>query len=239
MKQLAFLGTAFYLGFLANQTPASAQKNLASAINECPIGRTCLHWERDRAIECPAGTVVLDVIPIGDGSQERILQCGHELQNSEEINPPNPNRFDPAHLADVAKQATKKHANNCSGSVREAAKMLGIKLLGQQANNQVDYMAKNWRQVSMEEAKQLADQGVFVVVGRKHYPHGHVAIVVPGSGLLSPDPVTGQKRLWPNVAGGALGRGGRIGRSYSEGNKTVRQVWPKSMLSGVRFYTPQ
>ncbi len=141
-------------------------------------------------------------------------------------------------LKQVAIQAARNNRRNCSGSVREAAKKLGIDLsvqtAGPQANNQVDYMEKNWRKVSAQEAKELAEQGVFVVAGRKNYPHGHVAVVVTGRGAIKPNPVTGENRVWPNIAGGSLGGA----RSYSEGNKTVYDVWGRSQLSQVRYYTP-
>lgn len=141
-------------------------------------------------------------------------------------------------LKQVAIQAAKNHRRNCSGSVREAALKLGIdlsvKTVGPQANHQVDYMEKNWKKVSMEEAKELAEQGFFVVAGRKDRPHGHVTIVVKGPGVTRPDPVTGRPRVWPNIAGGSLGSGS----GYSEGNKTILNAWFRRQLSQVQYYTP-
>ncbi|HEY9600273.1 MAG TPA: hypothetical protein V6C85_01590 [Allocoleopsis sp.] len=141
-------------------------------------------------------------------------------------------------IKQVAIKAAKNNRRNCSGSVREAALNLGIdlsvKTAGSQANNQVDYMEKNWRKVSMEEAKELADRGIFVVAGRKDWPHGHVTIVVKGLGVNRPDPVTGKPRVWPNIAGGSLGSGS----GYSEGNKTILNAWFRRQLNEVRYYTP-
>lgn len=141
-------------------------------------------------------------------------------------------------IKQVAIQAAKNHRRNCSGSVRETALNLGIdlsiKTVGPQANHQVDYMEKNWRKVSMEEAKELADRGVFVVAGRKDRPHGHVTIVVKGSGVTRPDPVTGKSRVWPNIAGGSLGSGS----GYSEGNKTILNAWFRRQLNEIKYYTP-
>jgi len=141
-------------------------------------------------------------------------------------------------IKQVAIQAAKNNKRNCSGSVREAALNLGIdlsvKTVGPQANNQVDYMDKNWRKVSMEEAKELADRGGFVVAGRKDWPHGHVTIVVKGSGVIRPDPITGKPRVWPNIAGGSLGSGS----GYSEGNKTILNAWFRRQLNEISYYTP-
>jgi hypothetical protein len=144
--------------------------------------------------------------------------------------------FSADHVKSIAAEAARNNFKNCSGSVREAAQKLGIELRGSQANDQVKFMEKNWNSVGMEEAKQLAERGNFVVAGLEKSGHGHIAVVVDGDGVIK------EGRVWPNIAGGSLGNKEAIekpGHPYSEGGNTIRDAWGKASRNMVKFYTPK
>jgi hypothetical protein len=139
-------------------------------------------------------------------------------------------------LKAAADEALKKHGSNCSGSTAAVAEALGHEeLSGLNANEQVDYMAKNWNSVDAETAKALAEQGELVVAGKTGKSHGHTAVIVPGPGTMKND--GGAKTFYPNVQGGALGGPGSGG--YSDGTKTAGDVWNKSDRTEVTYYTPK
>lgn len=155
------------------------------------------------------------------------------------------------HLKKISIEAAKNNQDNCSGSIREAANKLGFDLSiktvaeglgvsakkgGSSANDQIDYMNSKWKTLTLEEAVQLAGEGKFVVAGLKATRNGHVAVVLPGG---KTHPKTGST-IWPYLAGGALDsqNPGRPGRAYSEGDKTVRQVFPVKKLDQVKYFTP-
>lgn len=119
---------------------------------------------------------------------------------------------------------------NCSGSVAKTmTKMGNTELNGKVANDQVDYMEKNWKTVSAQEAQDLANAGQPVVAGLANpNGHGHVAVVVPGDGAIKPD-----KNFYPNVQGGSLGGAGK-----SWGDKTSGDVWNTSDRKKVKYYVP-
>jgi hypothetical protein len=139
-------------------------------------------------------------------------------------------------IKSIAVEAAKNNFNNCSGSVREVANKRGIALGGAQANDQVQYMEENWREVSMEDAKKLADNGKLVVAGLAEPRNGHVAVVVKGNGVQR------EGKTWPNVAGGSLGTKEakeKPGKAYSEGGNTIRDAWGAKKRDKVKFYTPE
>lgn len=154
-------------------------------------------------------------------------------------------------LEKISIEAAKNNKDNCSGSVREAANKLGFDLSrktvaeglgvsakerGNSANDQIDYMNSKWKTLTLEEAVQLAGEGKFVVAGLKATRNGHVAVVLPGG---KTHPKTGST-IWPYLAGGALDsqHPGQPGRAYSEGDKTVRQVFPVKKLDQVKYFAP-
>jgi hypothetical protein len=140
------------------------------------------------------------------------------------------------YVKSIAAEAARKNFDNCSGSVREVANKLGFALGGAQANDQVEYMEENWREVSMDDAKKLADNGKLVIAGLAEPKNGHVAIVVKGNGIQR------EGKTWPNVAGGSLGTKEAKEtprKAYSEGGNTIRDAWGAKKRDQVKFYTPE
>lgn len=140
-----------------------------------------------------------------------------------------------AGLKKTADDALKKYPNACNQSTAAAAAAMGHpELNGMNANEQVEYMAKNWQSVDAKTAQKLAEEGNLVVAGLKGDGHGHTAIVVPGDGKTKG---TGdQAQFYPNVQGGALGGPGSAG--YSDGSKSAGDVWNKKDRENVGYYSP-
>ena len=157
----------------------------------------------------------------------------------------------------ISREAARNNKANCSGSVRQVAKKLGITLGGQQANDQINWLEeqvvlKKWRKVGKDEAAVLAADNKFVVVGLREKRNGHIAVVVKGT----------SDRGYPTIAGGALytirvqqrtlanGRvvqGGVTSKlssdgkptytAYSEGGLTVNYAWNSKVRDNVSYYT--
>src|SRR5262249_2337648 len=100
--------------------------------------------------------------------------------------------------------AAKANSTDCANSVAAFADKVGIKALdGMRANDQIDYMTKNWKQLTPEEAQERANQGKPTFFGKTDQPNGHDGMVVPGwldprfqqpsmaGGAMHKDPVTG------------------------------------------------
>ena len=70
--------------------------------------------------------------------------------------------------------------SDCSKFVRAVGADLGIHLTGL-ANDIVRYVRANWRAAADgPAAANFAANGMFVIGGLEHEPHGHVVVVVPG-----------------------------------------------------------
>ncbi len=142
----------------------------------------------------------------------------------------------PAKLTQVISDAAESNKTDCANSVAAVASSFGIKeLTGKRANLQIDFMQKNWSAITPAKAQELANQGRFVVAGRKDGGHGHVAVVVPGS--------VDKKYSHPKLAGGALPAEGSStpGTAYSKEGQTVNWVWnlKKIKVSEIKYYSPK
>jgi hypothetical protein len=118
--------------------------------------------------------------------------------------------------------------NNCSGFLRSVAGHLNITLYGQQADDLVESIRKNWVKVdTASSAAQFASQGMLVVAGLKGSEHdpkranGHVAVIVPGPFYHGKYP-----RCWC----------GSTGTAQSQGNKSVGEVWNRHDRDQVTYY---
>jgi hypothetical protein len=131
---------------------------------------------------------------------------------------------------------------NCSGFVRMVAAQLRIKLEGQQADDQLDYMARAWVPIkSGLHAAQLASQHFFVVAGLKSTDydppraHGHVVVVVPVAPAGMPVDASDLYRdRYPSAWGGDIG-----GLYTSRGRRSVGEIFNKKVRDKVRYYTPR
>ncbi len=137
-------------------------------------------------------------------------------------------------LKDAADKAYENHPDNCNKSTAETLNILGIQDLKENmtANDQIDYMERNWETVSAYRAQNLANRGVVVVAGLKEIGHGHTAVVVPG------EPVTKKNENcyvdYPMVEGGAMNVIAR-----SKGDLSAGDVWGKLKRVRVKYYTPK
>jgi len=104
-------------------------------------------------------------------------------------------------------------------------------LNGKLANQQVDYMDKNWEAVDAKTAQERANNGDLVVAGLSDNPHGHTSIVVPGDGAVKPD-----GRFYPNVEGGAMNK---WARDHGTGDYTAGDVWSTTDRKNVKYYVPK
>ena len=120
------------------------------------------------------------------------------------------------------------------------------------ANEWIDYMStsKQWREVTLEEGWQLANQGKVVVGGKKESGHGHVILIYPGDKIGG----GGYKYNWTNKVTGktvelTMGTHGMMPRALSrsmgpwpgavsDGDKSVYDPWPREdAFAQVKFWT--
>lgn len=75
----------------------------------------------------------------------------------------------------------------CSGCVKFFdKKKFKVNLPDVRANELIDHMAKNWTEVTKDEAQKHADAGRFVVAGKAETTgSGHVVVVLPGGPVES------------------------------------------------------
>ncbi|MDR0982092.1 MAG: hypothetical protein LBM07_02455 [Culturomica sp.] len=113
--------------------------------------------------------------------------------------PPVDNPIDPASITEAAEYAVQYVINHpdcgtkkkcCNKGVNAMFKQLfnSDELEGMFANNMISHWdsTAHWVTVnSLEEAQQLANEGHFVVAGRKEKGNGHVVVVVPGEMVSS------------------------------------------------------
>lgn len=140
----------------------------------------------------------------------------------------------------ILEQAYESNEYNCSGFVRDTATRLGIRIVGDTADAQIDFMEMHWVHVrSGLEASVLASSGFLVVAGVKstdYQPpkaHGHVVIVRP---VLKEGPISAadlDQGKYPRVWGGD------IGRTYmTRGQRSVGEILRRQVRDAVRYYTP-
>ena len=135
-------------------------------------------------------------------------------------------------LKDTADQARANNPKHCNESTAEVANAMGHpELNGKLANQQVDYMDKNWEAVDAKTAQERANNGDLVVAGLSDNPHGHTSIVVPGDGAVKPD-----GRFYPNVEGGAMNK---WARDHGTGDYTAGDVWSTTDRKNVKYYVPK
>lgn len=76
----------------------------------------------------------------------------------------------------------------CNVGTAHVAKVAGFHgFTGMLANEMVNFMKKSpdFAKVTATDAQKLADDGRLVIAGRMDEPHGHVACVYPGGGLVN------------------------------------------------------
>ena len=100
----------------------------------------------------------------------------------------------------------------------------------------------NWRNVSMQEASALANQGKVVIAGLAEAgSHGHVLVLVPGpmqaDGGFSchGQPIIAHGAYPPAVSGSLSGWPGAMSR----GEKTARDAWRADQWPKVTFWVRQ
>jgi hypothetical protein len=146
---------------------------------------------------------------------------------------------------DAAYEAAK---GSCSTAVWHALTALGV-VKGDQpnANGMMDMMARDWKEVTVDEGHKLANQGIAVVGGKKETGHGHVILIYPGDkkfnggysyeykGKMITLP---GKTLYPRAMSTSIS--GRWPGTMSKGDKTVWDPWANDeKFALVKFYTPK
>lgn len=127
--------------------------------------------------------------------------------------------------------------NDCSHSVWYMLRQLGMEEPYRVANALMGHLASpgsGWRQVSLAEAGDRADQGKVVIGGLAKPGSGHVVMVMPGSrpaGGFPPMPTSG---MYPRSASGASSS---WPGAHSRGEKTVRDPWNNQDWPRVTFWT--
>lgn len=130
---------------------------------------------------------------------------------------------------------------NCSGFVRMVAAGLRIKLEGQRADDQLDYMERHWKRLkNAMQALEMASQHYFVVAGVKSTDYdppksaGHVMVVEPLTPAQMPaGPEDLDRGRWPYVWGGDIER-----LRMSRGDRSVGQILRVQVRDKTRYYTP-
>jgi hypothetical protein len=150
---------------------------------------------------------------------------------------PDPN---PQTLREVAQEAFTKNPGNCSGAVYYViTHLVDSQAQYHQANELMQIVSipgSGWKQVnSMEEAVQLADQGIVVIAGLAdieagHF--GHVVVVLPGGKI----PSINRKEISAPVMSTSLSN---YPGAISNGDKTVYDVWGRKKIQMVTYWTPE
>ncbi len=140
-------------------------------------------------------------------------------------------------LTAAAHMGFANHTRDCSGSIREALRQLGILLPpNADANGLMVFFAQTWQPVTtMDRAAELANRGKVVVGGRAEpNGHGHVQLVLPG-GLVEQS-LPGLTKGYPRSMSGSMGS---WAGARSNGNHTVRDAWSDKDWDQVTFWTPR
>ena len=136
--------------------------------------------------------------------------------------------------------STNGNEYNCSGFVRDVAAGIGVKIVGENADAQLDFMDRHWVRIKTAlEATVLASRGFLVVAGVKssdYNPprkHGHVVIVRPVSKKGAVDSSDLDRGKYPRVWGGDIGR-----KYMSQGELSIGNMLRKEVRDTVRYYAP-
>jgi len=112
------------------------------------------------------------------------------------------------------------HSHDCSGFVKAVAEDLGITLSGMADDIVNEIQQAPWTKLTDGiDAKNKADQGMFVIGGLQDTPHGHVVVVVTG-------PLA--RGLYPTAYWGRLGGTGMK-------NTTINWAWNKADRDRVTY----
>jgi hypothetical protein len=139
--------------------------------------------------------------------------------------------------------ARKVSPGNCSGLLKFMASMVGVYLPDKQANDLIDFMATYWTQITEDQAQDYADQGRFVVAGKKNQPNGHVVVIMSGgkasSGGYQYEDSNGETQTAANHGQypRACSTGGGWPGAESEGDKSVYDSWGnKHKYAAVKYW---
>lgn len=92
--------------------------------------------------------------------------------------------LDAIHLAfNHPEYAPKDGTTHCNQYVNEVCETYGFKgLIGRPANDICDFLEHHseWKEIKLDEAQFLANEGTLIIAGNKGTPHGHVVVVCPG-----------------------------------------------------------
>jgi len=140
-------------------------------------------------------------------------------------------------LSKIASDAYKSSPVSCNVSTSYVAEkgFNNTALNGKLANDQVEFMNENWKEITARKAQQIANEGGLAVAGLEdkgkdengNDKHGHTMTVSPGEGVEKGED------FYPNVSGGGKGAGA------SDGRKTVNETWNKIDRQKVRYFTPK
>lgn len=144
-------------------------------------------------------------------------------------------------LNEIFERAYEREKFNCSGFVRHAAAALKIRLEGQQADDQLDFMEREWTRLKNGmHAAEMASQHFFVVAGLKSTDYdpprsnGHVVVIQPLAPVRRPvTPKSLYRGLYPPAWGGDIGK-----RYMSQGNLSVGEIFNRKVRDRVRYYMP-
>jgi hypothetical protein len=116
-----------------------------------------------------------------------------------------------------------------------------------QANELIDYLSGNWDTITLDDAEEMANQGVVAVGGLKGTNHGHVIVVYPGPRKLN----GGYQYFWKKgnkyltLKGTAkyplcMSSIGSWPGAKSKRDKTVWDPWAQDdVFAKVEYWTPK
>lgn len=153
-------------------------------------------------------------------------------------------------LKAVCDEAYEKNPKSCSHAVWAVIRgIVNGSEVYRQANELIDHLGKEWKEVTLDEAHELANKGIVVVGGAKADTNGHVIIVYPGEKKDTGGYETFNKKLNKTVTVGKrkmkypLCMSTSIGvwpGAKSKGDKTVWDPWGNdTTFAKVKFWTPK
>jgi hypothetical protein len=144
-------------------------------------------------------------------------------------------------------------AKSCSHAVWYVVqKLVNSKEPLRTANDLIDYMtfSNDWREVNVDDAWKLANEGKVVVGGKKDDPNGHVIVIYPGTKIGGggykynyTNKMTAKKEQLVMRSHGMLPRClsrsmGQWPGAVSKGDKTVFDPWGNdAAFKQVKFWT--
>lgn len=140
-----------------------------------------------------------------------------------------------------------KNPGSCSNSVWDVIRaIVDPNQPYMKANDLIDWLAANWKEVDLDAGAELARKGVVVVGGLKATTNGHVIVIYPGANIDSggyeysykgkPQTLRSHGKYPPAMSTSL----GAWPGAMSDGDKTVWDPWgTDAAFAKVKFWTPK